>query len=325
MTTSPPQPPHNQYPGQPAPGGYGPPPQDQGPQHHGPQGQFPQYTQQQPENFQPGPYDQPPHGQPQHGQPQHGQPYEQQGQPQYGQPGGGPQYGQEHGQQFGQPGPAQFGQQPQPGMAPMPGGTMQCRFCGAVPAVPATVRGHQGLIIVMRFLKLEGPYCKTCGTAAVRDMTSKSMVAGWWGIGSLIVNPITMLMNLGPANKFKNLPEPAPGAPGRPMDPGKPLFKRPQVIGLVVPLAVILLIVIGNISNLSSPSSASVGDCIHNAGSVSKPDVKVVDCTSSDADYKVLGKVSTSDESQCEQYEGYTVAYTEERSSSAYTLCLGPN
>jgi hypothetical protein len=323
VTTTPPPSPSDPYAAQPgAGGGYGP-----------PQDQFPQYTQPQ--------HDQP-HGQPQYGQPQYdagGQNFAPQyappgqhqapGQPQYGQPNLPPQ-AQPHGQpQYGQGFPQGHGQQdPQfQGMPAYPQGGMQCRFCGGMPAVQATVRGHQGLLIVMRFLKLEGPFCRTCGIATYRSMTAKSLIQGWWGVGSSIINPITMLINIPTRLKFKQLPEPMPGAPGQPMDPGKPLYQRAAAVGFLgflVPLAVIVLLIVGN---QSSPTSAGVGDCIHNAGTASDPNVKVVGCTSSDADYKVVGKLSNSTNSdECEKFEGYTVAYTEERSSSSkYTLCLAPN
>jgi hypothetical protein len=189
--------------------------------------------------------------------------------------------------------------------------------------VQATVRGHQGFLIVMRFLKLEGPFCRTCGIATYRDMTAKSLWQGWWGVGSSIINPITMLINIPTRLKFKQLPEPMPGAPGQPMDPGKPLFQRPAILGFLLPIAVIALLIWGN---SGSPSSASSGDCVQNKGTISAPNVKVVDCASSDAEYKVVGKLSNSTNSDdCEQFEGYTVAYTEESGSSKYTLCLAPN
>jgi hypothetical protein len=306
VTTTPPQPPQNPYPAQPDAGGYGPPPVQPGHGQHfpqyGPNGQQPQYGgPEQGQYAQPGQYQQqqpPP-------QQQQGQ-FPQQGFPQQGFPEqGAPQQGQfPQGQQYAQ-------------------GQLQCRFCGSVPAVNATVRGHQGMLILMRFLKLEGPFCRTCGVATIRDMTAKSMWQGWWGIGSSIINPITMLVNLGTYSKFKNLPAPAPGAPGRPMDPGKPLFKRPAVLGLVIPVAVIALLVV---ANLGSPSSADVGSCVVNKGTVSNPNVKVVDCSSSDADFKVVGKLDNSTNAdECEQFEGYSVSYTEERGSSKYTLCLAPN
>jgi len=269
VTTSPPQPPQNPYPGQP--GGYGP-----------PQEQFPQYTQ--------------PQGQPQGPPP-------------------GPQ--QPHGLPRQEPYTQQQGQQ-------MPQGGLQCRFCGAVPAVQATVRGHQGMIIMMRFLKLQGPFCRTCGTASVRDMTAKSLWQGWWGIGSMIINPITMLMNLEPSSKFRKLPEPAPGAPGRPMNPGKPLFQRPAIAMLLLPIALIATIVVINL-NITTTSEAKVGSCVVNKGTSATPTVEVVDCASSEAEYKVVGKLdNTIDDSRCDQFEGYEAAYTSQVGSQKYTLCLGP-
>jgi hypothetical protein len=318
VTTSPPLPPQNPHPDQP--GGYGP-----------PQEQFPQYAQ--PQQGQP-------HGQPQDGQPfaqvRDGQPHLQgqpfgQPQPAQGQPFGQPQQFQqqapyqqgqsfpEHGQSF--PAQGQF-PQGQPGYAPMPQAALQCRFCGGFPAVDATVRGHQGMIVLMRFLKLQGPFCRTCGIATVRDMTAKSMWQGWWGIGSSIVNPISMLTNIGPWSKFKNLPEPAPGAPGRPMDPGKPLFKRPAILGLLLPVALIALIVF---ANLKSVSNADVGQCVVNKGTAGSPDVKTVDCGSSDAEYRIVGKLDdTTDGKQCEQFADAETFYYYERGSTKYTLCLAP-
>ncbi|GAB3923617.1 hypothetical protein GCM10029976_014090 [Kribbella albertanoniae] len=290
MTTSPPQPPQNPYGGQPA--------------NYGPQAeQFPQYTQ-------PGQPQAPQPQQPQYDQPQYGQP-----QAPYGQQQPGP-YQQQYAQPGGQfPQPEQFPQQAQyqPGT---------CRFCGGFPAVDATVRGHQGMLIVMRWLKLTGPFCKTCGTATVRDMTAKTMVQGWWGIGSAIVTPFVMLSNIGPAQKFKQLPEPQPGQ-RQPMNVGKPLFKRPQALMLLVPIAIIAAIVIGNLTTTST-SEATVGSCVVNKGTDSNPDVKVVDCSSSEAQYRVVGKLdNTTDDSRCEQFPGFEASYTKKERYTRYTLCLG--
>ena len=189
----------------------------------------------------------------------------------------------------------------------------------------ATVRGHIGMVLLMRLLKLEGPFCKTCGVAATRDMTAKSMWQGWWSIGSVIVNPITMLVNLGTYSKFKHLPEPAPGAPGRPMDPGKPLFQRAAVIGLLIPIAIIAAIVIGNLTS-NAASTADVGSCVVNEGTTTTPKVKVVDCGTADNEFKVVGKLEdTTNSDQCDKFDGTVMAYTESRGSSKYVLCLAPN
>ena len=303
MTTSPPQPPQNPYPGQP--GGYGPPPE-----------QFPQYAQPQ---QQPGPGQQPGQGYgEQPGQPQHGHAYGRPGQ-QYGQP-----YGQQsfqHQAPYGQSFPQQGQAFPHGQQAFAAQGQQQCRFCGGFPAVDATVRGHQGLIILMRFLKLQGPFCRTCGIASVRDMTTKSLWLGWWGIASSIINPITMLMNIGPMQKFKSLPEPSPG-PGRPMDPGKPLFQRPAILGLLVPVALLALIIF---VNLDPTSNADVGACLVNNGTSTKPDMKKVDCGTSDAEYRIVGKLDdTTDDSQCDQFADAQTTYVYQKRSTKYVLCLAP-
>jgi hypothetical protein len=197
---------------------------------------------------------------------------------------------------------------------------MTCRFCGGYPATDATVRGHQGMIILMRWLKLQGPFCRTCGIASVRDMTAKSLWQGWWGIGSAIINPFIMLMNIGPMQKFKQLPEPTPG-PGRPMNPGKPLFQRPAILGLLVPVAVIALIVFANLS--PTTSKADVGQCVVNNGTSTDPDVKVVDCASSEAEYKIVDKIDDStDDSQCGA--DAEASYRYQSGSTKYVLCLTP-
>ncbi|MFE4975724.1 hypothetical protein ACFRAR_26925 [Kitasatospora sp. NPDC056651] len=125
---------------------------------------------------------------------------------------------------------------------PMDGPT--CRFCGGYPAVDATVRGHQGIIVLYRMLRMTGPFCRTCGTATVRDMSARTLVQGWWSPVSWLLTPITLLLNLGPHNKFKRLPPPAPGSHGPQPDPGVPLTRRPHIAMLLVPLSLALVVVL---------------------------------------------------------------------------------
>ncbi|MEU9133362.1 hypothetical protein AB0D08_35615 [Kitasatospora sp. NPDC048540] len=73
------------------------------------------------------------------------------------------------------------------------------------------------------------------------------------------------------------------------------------------------------------PASAKAGDCVHNSGSDTKPDVKVVDCKSANADLKVLKVVHSSNEQECDTEDGVEFTYTEERRSSIFILCLGKN
>ncbi len=148
------------------------------------------------------------------------------------------------------PAPAPYAPAPGPGAGSAAGyGAMTvtaCRMCGSVPAAAATFRGHQGFIIVMRFLSLEGPFCRDCGLATFRRMTSRTLVQGWYGWASFIITPITVLINLVRRGRVANLgaPQPNPFGPSRPpMDPGPRLLQRPMtIIGLAVPFALVVLI-----------------------------------------------------------------------------------
>ncbi|MEV7774739.1 hypothetical protein [Kitasatospora sp. NPDC086791] len=162
-----------------------------------------------------------------------------------GPPGYG--YGQGYGQGYGYPSappPEQpYGYphpQPAPGYGYPPQGPAEgltCRFCGGYPAVNATVRGHQGLILAYRMLRMSGPFCRTCGTAAVRDMSARTLVQGWWSPVSWLLTPITLLMNLGPHGRFGRLHPPVPGSHGPQLDPGAPLTRRPHLAMLLVPVS----------------------------------------------------------------------------------------
>jgi uncharacterized protein YjhX (UPF0386 family) len=122
-----------------------------------------------------------------------------------------------------------------------------CRMCGSVPAADVKFRGHQGFIVLMRFLSLDGPFCRDCGLATFRSMTSKTLVQGWYGYASFIITPITVLMNIARRGKVAGLPAPHPNpyAPSRPpMAPGPRLLERPMTwIGLVIPFALIVLLI----------------------------------------------------------------------------------
>jgi hypothetical protein len=123
-----------------------------------------------------------------------------------------------------------------------------CRLCGSVPAVKTTFRGHRGMIVVMQFLSTHGPFCRDCGLSVFRHMTSRTLVQGWYGYGSLIITPITVLINLFRRNKVAKLapPQPNPYGPSRPaMDPGPRLLQRPMTwIGLLIPFALLVLLIV---------------------------------------------------------------------------------
>jgi len=129
----------------------------------------------------------------------------------------------------------------------MAAGSLVCRLCGCGPAADVTFRGHQGMIIVMRFLSAPGPFCRDCGLAAFRTMTARTLVQGWYGYISFVVAPFTVLLNLYRRGKVANLPRPTPTpfGHGRPMDPGPRLLARPMtLVGLLIPFTIVMAIVI---------------------------------------------------------------------------------
>lgn len=133
---------------------------------------------------------------------------------------------------------------------PPPADGVTCRFCGGYPAVNTTVRGHQGMVVIMRFLRMSGPFCRTCGTAMVRSMSANTLVQGWWGPLSVLLTPLTLLVNLIPNGKIKRLPPPVPGSHGQQLDPGVPLARRPHMFMLLLPGLAVLTLVLASLGVL---------------------------------------------------------------------------
>ncbi|MEU8928137.1 hypothetical protein AB0D10_45815 [Kitasatospora sp. NPDC048545] len=192
----------------------------------------------------------------------------------------------------------------------------------------ATIRGHLGLIVILKYLKRQGPFCRSCGIATHREMTSDSLWQGWWGIPSMIVNPIIMLINIPQRLKINKLREPVPGAPRPPMDPGKPVYLRPTILGVLIPVILISLIVF---IEKGDPEFAKAGDCIHNnspvlvPGAVDKnPDVIVVPCSDARAEARVVSREddTVDGETVCRKYPDADGYFTYKRRDEKYTLCL---
>ncbi|MBV1852359.1 hypothetical protein [Catellatospora tritici] len=171
--------------------------------------------------------------------------------------------------------------------------TYACENCGCSPAAPMTFRGHRGMIIVMQFLKNKGVYCRDCGLAVFRTMTSRTLVQGWWGWASFIITPFILLYNLFGRLKLNKLatPVPAPeGWAGAPWSPGRPVYQRPTIVGALVPLAVVGVFVY---AAATGGDSSKVGQCIR---ATTGDSVLFVDCDT--ANDGVVTKV-VDDEDQC--------------------------
>jgi hypothetical protein len=144
-------------------------------------------------------------------------------------------------------------------MAPL---TPPCAYCGCTPTIDATIRGHRGMILVMQFLHQKGPFCRDCGIATFRSMTSKTLIQGWWGYISFIITPFIVLWNVIQRLRLGKLSPPAAdpnGNSGTPMPVGKPLLLRAGSIGLVFPLAVVGVI---GYALVFGPPANHIGQCV---------------------------------------------------------------
>ena len=87
----------------------------------------------------------------------------------------------------------------------------------------------------MQFPSLEGPFCRTCGVAAVRDMTTTALSQGWWGPLSLwLFTPLALLWNLVVWLRVTSLRPPGPH--GAQLDPGRPVVRRPAAYVALLPI-----------------------------------------------------------------------------------------
>ncbi|GIH11398.1 hypothetical protein Rhe02_94650 [Rhizocola hellebori] len=204
--------------------------------------------------------------------------------------------------------------------APAVATTPPCAYCGCAPTINTTIRGHRGIIIVMQFLSQKGPFCRDCGIATFRAMSSKTMIQGWWGYASFIITPFILLWNLIQRVRLGKLSPPAPapdGNSGTPMAIGRPVLLRAGAIGLVVPLAVIG--VIGS-ALLFGPPADHIGQCV--VGKEGQ-EVKYVSCDKPN-DGKVISVATDPDLCPAEA-TGYVEQFVTRRGSETKldeVLCL---
>ncbi|MER6684629.1 hypothetical protein [Streptomyces olivaceoviridis] len=137
--------------------------------------------------------------------------------------------------------------QPTPPFSP-PG----CQICGVKSVADVTVRAHQGLIIVMRWQRIDGPLCGYCGVALIRDLTTRTLWQGWWSVGSLIIGaPFALLSNFFAYRKLSRLQLAVP-TDGRGQAPlGKPILRRPLAYVALIPLCSAIWLIAGAVASMT--------------------------------------------------------------------------
>ncbi|MEY9874338.1 hypothetical protein ABH931_003833 [Streptacidiphilus sp. MAP12-33] len=123
---------------------------------------------------------------------------------------------------------------------------------------------------------------------------------------------------------------PATGFPAPPAPAKASGGKRLGRAGKRILIYIVVFIVIGVGYTIydqvtGGADTAKVGDCVSVTGSDTNPDLHVVSCSDSSANYKVVDVKDGSDENECQGVPGAVAGYSQTggRYTSAVVLCLG--
>ncbi|MFQ6144870.1 hypothetical protein [Streptomyces sp. SID10815] len=124
-----------------------------------------------------------------------------------------------------------------------------------------------------------------------------------------------------PFPQQQGAPVPPPPAPA-----GKRIGKKAlRIIGAIVVAVIIAVLKFGAgwFLTRDDAETTSVGSCMHNDGTMSKPDLKDVGCSSGKAEYEVVEKFDGStDQDKCKTVSNATISYVQYGGGHDVVLCL---
>jgi hypothetical protein len=126
----------------------------------------------------------------------------------------------------------------------MPKGKL-CIICASAPTATVTLRAITGIAVIYTITTMRGALCANCGLYYFRRLTTRMLVGGLFSIIPIVAGPFFMLWNLTQRAKIIKLGPPqrhphATNAPP-PLDPGRPVFRRP---GAYITPAIVLVVLI---------------------------------------------------------------------------------
>ncbi|MGW2930939.1 LppU/SCO3897 family protein [Streptomyces sp. NPDC001156] len=127
-----------------------------------------------------------------------------------------------------------------------------------------------------------------------------------------------------PYAPFPNQGAPAPIPPqaGPSKRGGKKALRIVGIIAVIV-IGAAVKFGIGFWFSETDAETTSVGSCMHNDGTDNNADLKEVDCSSSDAQYKVVQKFDgSSDENKCQNVKDASISYIQSGGGHDVVLCL---
>lgn len=163
-------------------------------------------------------------------------------------------------------------------------------MCGRSPSVQIKVKEQTGLVVVHNWQRWEGAACRDCGTSIVRKALVHNLFAGWWGVISFLVNPITMVSNLRASSELARLAPPV-GAPLAPPVPAvKPLWRRPLLLAAPLVVVGVIVALVHLWPSQTSVDELSAGACFDMPTEVTFSNVTTIDC-SDPHDAQVVGTI----------------------------------
>jgi hypothetical protein len=179
---------------------------------------------------------------------------------------------------------------------PRPPGKFECVVCGSVPAARVRLRQVQSWLVWMRTRQLDAEACRACGQALYAQFQTRTLAAGWWGIGGPY-SLLAVLLNYRQARKVRRFTRAAFRDPSitslsaEPAPPVRPPSRRPLVwlspIGAAfVAAAVVAGALDPNTTQPTQAPSSFLGTCWSSASTNNYS--RRVDCSSTEAQWRVV-------------------------------------
>lgn len=164
-----------------------------------------------------------------------------------------------------------------------------CELCGSIPSKRVSFQQVTGQVFRDLIRRFDAQLCRDCAQAVGREMQSKTLVTGWWGVFAVFRNLYAIASN---SNSLINASRIAPpvspsGYVTYPLPIGEPLFRRPRTwVGWAIVAALIGIGVPLGVQESNRPT-IGVGACVSGYASVSavscdsRHDGKIVSIASS--------------------------------------------
>jgi hypothetical protein len=102
-----------------------------------------------------------------------------------------------------------------------------CEQCGATPAQLVKSRWHIGLVVYGRTMNKQAVLCRTHGRALVVSDLVKTVLLGWWGVYSFVINLLVIPAQIAELSKVGKR---EPAAVETKAAPSKATFVHSEVI-----------------------------------------------------------------------------------------------